>query len=108
MYPLPADVNLRFLKNLELIQVCVGKYQVILQFEGATSISLECPFQLNDRPAIASELLDLLSHRITNAQAIQPSRVALTFSNGCTLAFEDAHREFESYQIASPGQQIIV
>ena len=108
MYQLPANVDLGFLHNLELIQVCVGRSQVILRFEDDANISLECPFDLNGKRAGASELLELISLRITAANAIQPSRVTLTFSNGWTLAFEDVHQEFESYQISGPGELIIV
>jgi hypothetical protein len=108
MYPLPADVDLHFLVGLELIQVCVGESQVILNFDRATSISLECPFELNGQIVQAPELLPLVSHRVTNADAIRPSRVTLTFSNGCSLAFEDSCPEFESYQISSPDRMIIV
>ena len=33
-----------FLRNKELIQVCFGKFEIILNFDDDLSITIECPF----------------------------------------------------------------
>ena len=44
MYGLSEDEDLSFLIDRELGQVCVGKFQVNLNFDNQTSISIECEF----------------------------------------------------------------
>jgi hypothetical protein len=47
MYGVPATSELQFLVGLSLLQVCVGEYQVILNLDSETSISLECDMTID-------------------------------------------------------------
>ena len=40
MYGVPADLDLAFLHGAELIQVCLGQYQLQFHFHPAGSISV--------------------------------------------------------------------
>jgi hypothetical protein len=45
MYGLDKDMDLSFFSEKELLQVCVGEYQIIIRFDGDITLSLECTFE---------------------------------------------------------------
>lgn len=110
MHGLAKEKDLSFLLERELLQVCVGVYQVILKFEGGIEISLECDYQvvpdLSSSPA--ASLLNLLGSRITNVEKSGNGGVVLGFSDRGTIRIHDSNKDYESYQIVTPEQQIIV
>jgi hypothetical protein len=117
MYGLDQSVNLDFLIGRELLLVCVGKYQVILNFHEDTSITLACDCQvippLTDRVPAASlpaviNVLSLLGAKITSAKNIGNGDLALGFSEGVTLMIYDSDEHYESYDITDKNHHIIV
>jgi hypothetical protein len=118
MNGLPEGTDLTFLLNRELIQVCVGLYQVILNFDGKVSISIEGDFiaELKGRtakrgkklPMSASVLLDLLGQRVEEVQGSADGTLSLKLGHAATITIFDSNREFESYQIWNGTELIVV
>jgi hypothetical protein len=48
MYGVPRDLNLAFLHGAELVQVCLGQYQVQFHFHPIGEISVQCRWELID------------------------------------------------------------
>lgn len=109
MYGLPKQTDLSFLANLELIQVCIGIYQVILHFDKETSISLECEYQVNGKTKDLIGLVSLLGQHIIDV-TIQDEKgeIVLKFSQEGVLVFRDSNLNYESYQIMGQGKALIV
>jgi len=118
MFGLSENNDLSFLTGKEVIQVCVGVYQTILAFDGDTSISLECDFQLTRAPGTKDKedacssspqgILTLLGSKITDVTNEGGGTLTLQFSDGSTFRILDSNREYESYQIAHPAGIIVV
>src|SRR5438093_4502378 len=97
MYAVPANLDLAFLHGAELIQVCVGQYQVQFHFTPAGSISVEGGWELRDavgaridgrhdgadRPPY--QLHRLLGRRVVGSQVMAPAWFALRFEGGEVL-----------------------
>ncbi len=108
MRGLSSNVNLDFLLGLELQQVCVGIHQVILNFSSATSIAIESEYRLNDAPSAPATLCSLLGRSVERVSNTGDGSFLLVFTKGYQLRVLDSNEEYESYQITSPGVQIIV
>jgi len=117
MYGLQKDVNLKFLNKRELLQVCVGLFQVILNFDEDVSISIEGRFEfvLEGRsteraqlPEAASPILRFLGSRISDVRVQDGGTLELAFSNGAVLRLYDSNLDAESYQISGPAKLIVV
>jgi hypothetical protein len=118
MYGIPAELDLSFLHGAELIQVCLGQYQVQFHFHPAASISVEGGWELlND----AGEWIDhshdvperppyqlhrLLGRRVANSEVTAPKSFALCFEGGEVLRVFDDSEQYESFQI-QPGDIIV-
>ena len=117
MYGLPKDVDLGFLQNKELIQVCIGQYDAILNFVDA-SISIESTivFQAGNGEPIAyssyieaaGKLAGLLGQTIVKVAVEPPGTLILTFSAGAVLSIRDDSTQYESYSIVDASGTIIV
>lgn len=111
----PLDLD--FLVGKELLQVCVGLHQSVLNFEGDTALSLESRFLVSSRQGGSSDgersdqdgqaLLKLLGARITRVCA-RDGELTVAFSNDHELLVHKNKSEYESYQITSPTQTIVV
>lgn len=118
MYGLSIETDVSFLINRELIQVCIGLYQVILNFDESVSISLECDFEHlfqnetlienNTLPTSASTLLKLLGAKISDINNQGNGNLELVFSNDSVLRIFDSNEDEESYQIVFDGKEIVV
>ena len=119
MYKLDDSINLNFLIDKELLQICISLYQLVFNFTENIAISTECtlrlidisgsPFEIaSDDPCSSSKLLSLLGNTITNIYFHDKDELTLTFSSGTKLVIIDSNDNFESFIIASPSQEIIV
>ena len=114
MYGVPADLDLAFLRGAELIQVCLGLFQVQFHFQPAGSISVEGGWELLDadgtridgshdlpeRPPY--QLHRLLSQRVAGSEVAAPKWFALRFDGGEVLRIFDDSEQYESFSI-QPG-----
>jgi Family of unknown function (DUF6188) len=118
MYGLPKSIDLTFLNNLELFNVCIGFNDLILQFdEGVTlSITSECSYQTSERaiikidhfPEEANIICKLLGNKIIAAKGYESGTLELRFSNGDTFILYDDSKQYESYLIRRPGMPDII
>ena len=94
MYGVPADLDLSFLHGAELIQICLGQYQLQFHFHPEGSISVEGGWELIDSAGVRIDgsheeperplyqLHRLLGHRVTGSQVTAPRWFALRFDGG--------------------------
>ena len=117
MYGLPKDLDLSFLKDAILLQVCIGENEVILNFDKGISITIESRFCFRstsgnesifeDAPSSAAFLVELLSDSITDVLGHLDGTLRLSFDTGETLSIYDDNAEYESYLIKH-GEIVIV
>ncbi len=114
MHGVPAELDLRFLHGAELIQVCLGQYQVQFHFHPAGLISVEGGWELLDP---AGERIDgsadgperppyqlhrLLGRLVAASEIAPPGSFALRFEGGELLRIFDDSEQYESFAI-QPG-----
>lgn len=118
MYGVPADLDLTFLHNAELTQVCLGLYQLQFHFHPIGSIFVEGGWELLDeaghridgrcdQPARPPCLLHrLLGRKVMRSEVSPPDWFGLTFDSGEVLrVFDDSH-QYESFSI-EPGNIVV-
>ena len=118
MYGVPANLDLSFLHNGELTQVCLGLYQAQFHFHPIGSISVEGGWELldetgrsidrnyekSDRPPY--QLHRLLGRKVLTTEVSAPKWFALTFEGGAVLRVFDDSQQYESFSI-EPGEIIV-
>ncbi len=114
MYGVPADLDLSFLHGEELIQVCLGQYQLQFHFHPVGSISVEGGWELRDAAGVRMDghcqapdrppyqLHRLLGRRVARSEVAAPEWFALTFEGGEVLRVFDDLAQYESFSI-QPG-----
>jgi Family of unknown function (DUF6188) len=117
MYGLLPDINLAFLYNKVLLQVCIGLNELILNFEDSTSITIICPITISatnrrqqvyeDHRRAVSPIVSLLGQSIAKSVSHPDGTLKLTFSGGCSLTLHDDSNNYESYSIKC-GESLIV
>ncbi len=118
MHGLNKNVDLTFLSNREVIQVAIGKYQVIFAFDEEVNISVEGMFDYSEGATAsrwlpgssqaATSAIGLLGARIESVRAQEDGTLELVFSNGAHLVLRDVNSEYESYQSTRRGETIVV
>ena len=120
MYGLKKEIDLSFLTGRELIQVAIGSFQVQFHFDEDVAVSVEAEFHYFDgqkewiwrqepsSPQVAGRTVAILGASVTNFQSSENGTLVLNFSNGHRLTIVDSSKEYESYDITRPGQNIIV
>ncbi len=118
MYGLKKDIDLSFFVGSELIQVCIGLHQLILNFSGDISISIECEFshlskgralnKSSELPDSACSLLTTLGCCVTDINNLGNGNLEIKFSNGEIIQINDSNKDYESYCINTPNENIIV
>ncbi len=117
MNGLPEQIDLSFLEGRELIQVCVGMFQVIFGFDDQVSISVEGCYSVHSEAGEStwksgekprSDVLNLLGANVAHVRGEADGTLTLTFSEDLSLVIFDSSKEYESYQIAKPGTIIVV
>jgi len=125
MYGVPADLDLTFLKDAELTQICLGQYQVQLHFHPIGSISVEGRWELfnstgllidqshegnrqgdESNRRLPYQLHLLLGQRVTGFEVSAPDWFAISFAGGESLRVHDDSRDYESFSI-QPGDIFI-
>jgi hypothetical protein len=114
MYGIPADLDLAFLVGAEVVQVCLGSFDVQVRFHPAASIHINGgDWELkDDRGQIIDRSSDepakgrapFLLHRLlglrVQATEASPLRwLELKFENGLALRLIDDSVQYESFEI---------
>jgi len=119
MYGLNQQVDLSFLSDRKLLQVCVGEFQVILRFDGDTTITLECAFGYTPKSGqkllgvpssqnSAACLLGLVGLQVMHVNNLGNGNLEIVLTNRDRVEIYDSNADTESYQISSPRGMIIV
>jgi hypothetical protein len=118
VYGVPRDLDLAFLHGAELIQVCLGLYQLQFHFHPGGSISVEGEWELlgtagvridgwhdgPDRPPY--QLHRLLGRKVSGSEVSPPEWFAIHFASGDVLRVFGRSTQHESFQI-EPGGIIV-
>jgi hypothetical protein len=113
MYGVPANLDLTFLHNALLIQVCLSQTQVQFHFSPVGSVSVEGGWELldhagdcidrqHDWPRPPFQLHRLLGQRVVDSEVSAPEWFCLRFESGEALKVFDDSTQFESFSI-QPG-----
>ena len=119
MYKLNSSEHLNYLVGKELIQVCVGLYQVILRFTDELSISIECLYKITneedgsidasgDNPHATINFVDFLGYSIESIHLKSDHELAINFSNNWSLILIADHENTESFVITGKTFQIVI
>jgi len=119
MYGLDKSEDFQFLIGKELLQLCIGHYQLILNFTEQLAITVECSLRLTDNkgstaeirsaaPDLSKNLDCLIGSTIESVNIKSKGELILKFSHGYTLAILDSNKDTESFTITMPNHEIIV
>ena len=118
MYGIDETTNLEFLVGQELCQVCIGQFQLILNFTGGASISVESSVEhihgsVAHIWAIEGEkqvhsLIGSLGIAIESIRIVDGNCLELRLSDESVLRILDSNDEAESFLIQGGDQEIVV
>lgn len=118
MYRLPKDINLSFLENRVLDQVCIGFNDLILKFDELVvlTVTSKCNHetktgiktQIDNYAINANTICLLLGNRILEVNGCEAGTLFLKFSNGDTFTIYNDSDQYESYMINTPNLNIVV
>jgi hypothetical protein len=118
MYGLDKSVDISFLTDRVLIQLCLGKHDVILHFDSDVTISVQGAITVFNsqewlsRDGMESKwlysLFELLDMRVVESINCGSGEVELVFDRGRKIRLVDNDRHYESYQITAPGIVLVV
>lgn len=109
MHGVPADLDLTCLQGAQLIQLCLGMYQVQFHFDHTSSLSVEGDWELLD---VSGATIDksltvprtqpfqlhlLLGQRAIRTEVFAPEWIAIQFERGELLRVFDNSRQYESF-----------
>jgi len=113
MYGVNTTLNLSNFKEVILIQICIGQYQIQFHFHPDEVISIEGKWELRD---ISGILIDfgsedsiilndslhlhvLLGKSIEKCSVSVPTSFSLHFTSGYVLTIFDKSKQYESFSI---------
>jgi hypothetical protein len=112
------EAELGFLLGLQLLQVCIGANEVILNFDGYVSITVESRITFSDAsglntvyahlPSAGVSLVKLLSSNIDRMAFEQDGTLSLHFGTGDTLSLHKDSGPFESYHVKHAHEVYVV
>lgn len=117
MIQMDEPIDLSWITGKELIQVCIGSYQVILRFTYQLIITIECPYSMSmeeaiveasgDDPETSKNLVCLLEHSINSCHQHENGEFVLDFSNGYSLKLIPETTGAESFSIKDGEYEIL-
>ena len=118
MYKINENINFKEFIDMELIQLSIGLYQIILNFSGDVCISIQSLLKLDnleteilvscDKPESSKHLVCLLGSKIVDVNILSETILVLTFDNEMKLSLIDNSEQYESFDIQTPTQNIII
>jgi len=115
MYGVPDTLELPFLLDAELSQLCIGETHIQFNFSPNGSIGVEGDWELLDSsgevieescsgPLVLTQ--KLIGKCVTDYIIDAPKSVSILFENGFTLIIFDSSEQYESFTI-EPGGIIV-
>lgn len=119
MHGIDKKISYDFLIGKEVLQLCLGLYQLIFNFSDQLVISTECSLSLklldgtlievsSGNPESAGKLTCLLGRTIENVNTEIDGVLSLLFSGGLQLSIIDSNEDVESFTIAMKDYEIVV
>ncbi len=118
MYSLSISEDLSSLLGANLLQVCTGINEVILNFDKDIRLTVLSDFTVEytkkksiryKEPIVgAVALLQLLHDSITLAQATTEGDLRVEFASGDAIIVHDTSKEYESFLIRMGKKEIVV
>lgn len=118
MYRLSTSEDLSFFIGLDLLQVCVGKNELILNFDGGVRLTVlsefaVCPvggeWERFDDPVDGSRaVLRLLQDSVSGAEATEDGGLRIRFASGASMRVFDTSDAYESFLIRHGTKEIVV
>jgi hypothetical protein len=119
MYGIDKTISFNFLIGKELLQLCIGLYQLILNFTDQLIISAECNLRLEypdgsvievscDSPELAGRLTCLLGRTIETIKTDVNGELNLVFFGGFQLSIIDSNEDEESFIITMGNHEMVV
>jgi hypothetical protein len=118
MYGNLKNIDWSFMLGKELIQVCYGKHQTQLRFDGDLCVSIEAGIvhghadlvlgKSRGRDQGIPSLIGLLGSSIEHVQTEGEDSLVLQFSNAHMLRVLKDEEPYESFSISVPGKLTIV
>jgi hypothetical protein len=118
MYRLGKDVDLSFLQGAQLLQVCVGKNELILNFDRGVRITILSDFIVKvpagntmpyrDPARGAPSVLPLLHDWIEAARATDEGGLHLLFRSRSEMEILDTSTQYESFWISDGDRKLVV
>lgn len=116
MYDLDKNTDTTPLIGKVLIQICVGLYQLIMNFDNDLTISVESQLIyrydgneviIDSYPEKCHCLMTLIGKKIQNAAIRDKQSLVLVFNGKEELEVIDSNEEFESFQVTGQDIDII-
>jgi hypothetical protein len=118
MFGLPEDVDLSFLVDATLLQVCLGESETILHLEPGISMMVASVMileiageerrEFDSTADCAKFVVPLLGQSVVGVGGQPDGRLTLEWSSGARLEILDSYEEFESYTIRQGTTLIVV
>ena len=117
MNGVPQDIDLSFFVDLTLMQVCVGEYELILNFSEHVSVLVQGNFEIvpiftvsgvSKRLSDILAVLSLLGMKTVGVKRDGSHTLILEFSGGRCLLLHDNSPSYESFVITTPHTTIVV
>lgn len=109
--------DLRVLVGKDLVQLCIGQYQIIMRFQPDVSISFETAVMAEPTgggratwtppPAAGVSLTPFLGRKVESTEIDGAGNLVLTFEGG-TVRIQRDDSGYESYQVAGPGLEVFM
>src|SRR5665213_1599798 len=107
----PIESELKFLENLQLIQVAVGEFEFQLNFYEDVGISIECEVTINQERCggieAAKKLLTQLGKKIKRLKVLPSFDLEILFSTGLALLLHLRSDGNESYNITKSTEWFV-
>ncbi len=118
MYGIPEDFDWSFMIGQEVLQICIGRNEVIINFDNI-SITVECSFAHSAEskdadfdgilPLKATSLVSLIGYCPTRVIRQSQQLLEIHFSNREKLSLNDDSLQYESFIVnGADGPLIIV
>lgn len=116
MNGLPKDTDLTFLNGRMLLQLSVGLHELIFNFDGFVTISIEASLgltpingieQIIDYPENIQTIIPLLHTSVIDSQRDDHGGLFLLFDNNSCLHLHNDSQGFESFMIVHKDTTIV-
>jgi hypothetical protein len=117
MYGLKKNEDISFLVSATLVQICIGRNDLILNFDNGAKITILSDFSVssdgqpytrfNDFLVGSPALLFLLSEVIAEASATSDGGLRIIFDSSARFEIFDTSNEYESFYISYKDKFIV-